>query len=78
MEKSFAAVVLLMCLAVLVRMMLPRAARSRVDRSLQRAWWWTRDAFVRLRRRSRVSRADAQRQARDAIERAARRKNKLH
>ncbi|HEX6018370.1 MAG TPA: hypothetical protein VFZ28_09735 [Burkholderiaceae bacterium] len=76
-EKPLAAVILLMCLAMLVRMALPRALRARVDRSLQRAWWWTRDAFVRLRRR-RVSRADAQRQARDAIERAARRKKKLH
>jgi len=77
-EKPLAAVILLMCLAMLVRMMLPRALRARIDRSLQRAWWWTRDAFARLRRRPRVSRADAQRQARDAIERAARRKKKLH
>jgi len=76
-EKPLAAVILLMCLAMLVRMVLPRALRARLDRSLQRAWWWSRDALARLRRR-RVSRADAQRQARDAIERAARRKKNLH
>jgi len=78
MEKSFAAVVLLMCLAALVRMLLPARLRVRIDRALQRSWWWCRDAFTRLRRRPRVSSADAQRQAREAIERAARRKKNLH
>ncbi len=75
-EKGLAAVVLAMCLAMLVRMLLRPRLRARVDRSLQRAWWWMRDAFVRLRRRPRVSSADAQRQAREAIERAARRNDK--
>jgi len=78
MEKSFAAIVLLMCLLALVRMMLPPRLRSRVDRALQRSGWWCRDAFARLRRRPRISSADAQRQAREAIERAARRKKNLH
>ena len=77
-EKAFAALILFVCLAMLVRMMLSPRLRARVDRSLQRAWWWTRDAFTRLRRRPRISSADAQRQAREAIERAARRNKKLH
>ena len=79
MEKPLAAVILIMCLAVLVRMALPLRLRTRVDRSLQRAWWWCRDAVRRLRHRPRISSADAQRQAREAIERAARRNKKnLH
>ena len=78
MEKSFAAVVLIMCLLVLARMLLRPRLRSRVDRALQRSWWWCRDAVMRLRRRPRISSADAQRQAREAIERAARRKKNLH
>ena len=77
-EKSFAAIVLLMCLLMLVRMMLRPRQRARIDRALQRAWWWTRDAVTRLRHRSRISNAEAQRQARDAIDRAARRKKNLH
>jgi len=78
MEKPFAAVILLMCLAMLVRMLLPQRLRSRVDRAAQRGWWWTRDALARLRHRPRISSADAQREAREAIERAAQRKKKLH
>jgi hypothetical protein len=75
MEKSFAAIILIMCLAMLVRMMLRPRLRARVDRAVQRSWWWCRDALTRLRRRPRISNADdAQRQAREAIERAARRK----
>ncbi|HEU5297771.1 MAG TPA: hypothetical protein VFU71_23555 [Burkholderiaceae bacterium] len=77
-EKSFAAIVLLMCVLMLARMMLRPRLRARVDRSLQRAWWWCRDALSRLRRRPRINSAEAQRQARDAIERAARRKKNLH
>jgi len=77
-EKSFAAIVLLVCLLMLARMMLRPRARARVDRALQRAWWWSRDAVARLRHRSPISSAEAQRQARDAIERAARRKKNLH
>ena len=79
MEKPLAAVILIMCLAMLVRMVLPAPLRARVDRSLQRAWWWCRDAVGRLRRRPRINSADAQREAREAIERAARRNKKnLH
>jgi hypothetical protein len=78
MEKSFAAVVLIVCVAALVRMMLRPRLRSRVDRAAQRTWWWCRDAVARLRSRPRISSADAQRQAREAIERAARRKKNLH
>ena len=77
-ETSLAAIVLLMCLAMLLRMMLGPRQRARIDRSLQRAWWWGRDAVTRVRRRPRVNSAEAQRQAREAIERAARRKKNLH
>lgn len=77
-EKSFAAIILAMCVLALLRMLLRPRQRARVDRMLQRAWWWCRDAVSRLRRRPRVSAADAQREARDAIERAARRKKNLH
>jgi hypothetical protein len=76
-EKLFAAVILALCAGALVRMLLRPAQRARVDRSLQRSWWWCRDAVQRLARRRRVRSADAQRAAREAIERAAR-KNKLH
>ena len=77
-EKSFAAIVLIICLGLLARMMLRPHVRSRIDRTAQRAWWWCRDAVSRLRHRPRISSADAQRQAREAIERAARRKKNLH
>ncbi len=78
MEKAFAAIVLIVCVAALARMMMRPRLRSRVDRAAQRTWWWCRDAVARLRRRPRISSADAQRQAREAIERAARRKKNLH
>ena len=77
-EKSFAAVVLAICMLALLRMLLRPRQRARVDFALQRTWWWCRDAALRLRRRPRVSAADAQREAREAIERAARRKKNLH
>jgi hypothetical protein len=78
MEKSFAAVILAMCLVMLVRMLMRPAQRARLDRSVQRAWWWCRDAAQRLLRRRRANPIDAQRQAREAIERAARKKKNLH
>lgn len=78
MEKPFAAIILVMCLAMLVRMLLRPRQRDRLDRTLQRSWWWCRDAVRRLWRRPRVSSAEAQRQAREAIDRAARRKKNLH
>jgi hypothetical protein len=77
-EKLLAGVILAMCAAALVRMLLRPAQRARVDRALQRGWWWCRDAVQRLLRRRRVSSADAQREAREAIERAARKKRNLH
>ena len=52
--------------------------RARLDRSARRAWWWCRDALRRLTQRPRISRSDAERAARDAIERAARKKKNLH
>jgi hypothetical protein len=76
-EKSLAAVILAMCLVMLVRMLMRPAQRSRADRAAQRAWWWCRDAALRLVHRRRANPADAQREAREAIERAARKK-KLH
>jgi len=76
-EKLFAAVILALCVGALLRMLLRPAQRARVDRVLQRSWWWCRDAVQRLARRRRVRSADAQRAAREAIERAARKKN-LH
>jgi len=77
-EKLLAAVILAMCVAMLVRMLLRPAQRARIDRALQRGWWWCRDAVQRLTRRRRVRSADAQREAREAIERAARKKRNLH
>lgn len=77
-DKLFAGLILAMCAAALVRMLLRPAQRARLDRSLQRSWWWCRDAVQRLLRRRRVSSTDAQREAREAIERAARKKRNLH
>jgi hypothetical protein len=77
-EKLLAAVILLLCAGALLRMLLRPAKRARVDRSLQRGWWWCRDAVQRLVRRGRVRSADAQREAREAIDRAARKKRNLH
>jgi len=76
-EKLLAAVMLALCAGALVRMLLRPPQRARLDRALQRSWWWWRDAVQRLARRRRVRSADAQRAAREAIERAARKKN-LH
>ena len=76
-EKLFAAVILVLCAGALVRMMLRPAQRARVDRTLRRSWWWCRDAVQQLARRRRVRSDDAQREAREAIERAARKK-KMH
>ncbi len=77
-DRLLAGVVLAMCAAALVRLLLRPAQRERVDRTLQRSWWWCRDAAQRLTRRRRVSSADARREAREAIERAARKKRNLH
>ncbi|MFO1216807.1 MAG: hypothetical protein U1E89_00320 [Burkholderiaceae bacterium] len=76
-EKALAAVVLVICLALLVRMVLPAAQRRRVDRAAQHAWWRLRYAGNRIRHWRRVKRADAMREAKEAIERAQR-KRTLH
>jgi hypothetical protein len=76
-DKLLAAVMLALCAGALVRLLLRPAQRARVDRTLQRGWWWCRDAVQRVARRRRMRSADAQREAREAIERAARKK-KLH
>ena len=72
-----AAVILALCAGMLLRMLMRPAQRDRVDRAFKRSWWWCRDAVQRLARRRRVRSADAQREAREAIERAARKK-KMH
>ena len=77
-DKLFAGVILAICAAALVRMLLHPPQRARLDRRLQRSWWWCRDAVQQLLRRRRVNSADAQREAREAIERAARKKRNLH
>lgn len=79
----FLAVVAAICFAMLARLLLPRAWRDRLDLEAQRAWWRIKGAFARLRRRRRprpvrTTEADAEREAREAIERAARRKRTLH
>ena len=76
-EKAFAIVVLVVCLALLVRMVLPSAQRQRLDRAGHRVWWQIRHGWNRLRHWRRVRRADAAREAREAIERASR-KRTLH
>jgi hypothetical protein len=76
-EKAFAGVVLLICLVLLVRMVLPAAHQRRMDRAGQAVWWRLRYIGNRLRHWRRVKRADAAREAREAIERAQR-KRTLH
>jgi hypothetical protein len=76
-EKAFAAIVLAICLVLLVRMVLPAAQQRRLDRAGQTVWWRLRYLGNRLRHWRRVKRADAAREARDAIERAQR-KRTLH
>jgi uncharacterized membrane protein YhiD involved in acid resistance len=65
-EKSLAAIILTLCVLMIVRMLLRPAQRARVD------------LVQRIAHRPRISRADAERQAREAIERAARKKKNLH
>jgi hypothetical protein len=77
-EKLLAAIVLALCVVLLLRMMLRPAARQRVDRAAQRAWWWCRDAALRISQRPRAKPADAAREAQAAIDRASRKKRTLH
>lgn len=76
-EKAFAGVVLLICLVLLLRMVLPAAQQRQMDRAGQHVWWRLRYIGNRLRHWRRVKRADAAREAREAIERAQR-KRTLH
>lgn len=76
-EKTFAVVVLAICVALLVRMLLRPGQQQRVDRAAQRIGWWCRDTVLRVVRRKRAKPADAAREAQEAIERASR-KRTLH
>jgi hypothetical protein len=76
-EKTFAIVVLAICIALLARMLLSPGQRQRVDASARRCWWWCRDMAERIVRRPRVKRSDAAREAQEAIDRASR-KRTLH
>ncbi len=72
------ALVAAICIGGLIRVLLPSAQRERLDLGAQSAWWRIKAAFARLRRRRpNISRADAEREAREAIERASR-KRTLH
>lgn len=71
-EKGFAALVLVVCLALLLRMTLGRAQQARWDAFWWRLWHRVRRAGTVLRQgwgKAR-SRATARRQAANAIERA--------
>jgi hypothetical protein len=72
MEPVFAGVVFTLCVLALVRLVLPAAWRFRVDAALRRAWYWLRVKALTLWRWPRMRR-EADRAARDAIERASRR-----
>ncbi len=76
-EKALAAAVLVICAALLLRMVLPAEQQRRADRAAQHLWWRLRYIGNRLRHWRRVKRADAMREAKDAIERAQR-KRTLH
>jgi len=76
-EKLFAAVVLMVCIAMLAHMAIGERRRYRVDAALRRAYEATRQFARRLRRRG-PSRAEIERAAQDAIRRARERRNKLH
>jgi hypothetical protein len=74
-ETLLAALGIAVCSALLVRMCLPGHRRSRLDHGLQRLWWRLRGAPAALRRtppRRDTSAQDAERIAREAIERARR------
>lgn len=75
--KTLAAIVLLICLVLLARMLLPAATVRRLDRAAAQAWWRTRELWQRVRHWRRLRRVDAEREAREAIERASR-KRTLH
>jgi hypothetical protein len=76
-EKTFAVVVLAICITLLVRMLLRPGQRQRLDRAAQRIGWWCRDTVLRAVRRPSVKPTDAAREAQEAIRRASRKKT-LH
>jgi hypothetical protein len=71
-EQGFAALVLVVCLALLLRMTLGRARQARWDAFWWRMWHRVRRAGTAMQQgwRNASSRATARRQAADAIERA--------
>jgi hypothetical protein len=71
-EQGFAALVLVVCLALLLRMTLGRARQARWDAFWWRMWRRVRRAGTALQQgwRKASSRATARRQAANAIERA--------
>jgi hypothetical protein len=76
-EKALAAAVLVICAALLLRMVLPAEQQRRADRVAKHVWWRLRYVGNRLRHWRRVKRADAMREAKEAIERASK-KRTLH
>ena len=73
-ETLFAALGLTLSLALLLRLFLPEPRRTGLDRALRRGWARVRNAFGSLRRlpQRRDEAKDAERLAREAIERARR------
>lgn len=74
MEPLFAGVVLLMCVLALLRLMIGAGRRQRLDAALRRGWFRLRVKALTLWRWRRVRR-DAEQAAREAIERAAGRRD---
>jgi uncharacterized membrane protein YqjE len=68
-ERSFALLVAIVCLVLLVRLVLPERHRWRLDAKTQAAWRACRD-WARQAWRWRSSRQEAARIAEEAIERA--------
>lgn len=64
-EKSFAIVVLVVCVALMLRLVIGARLRWKLDNALRSAWAWLRGLA-----RSRRSRKDAERLAEEAIRRA--------
>lgn len=64
-EKSFAIVVLVVCVALMLRLVIGARLRWKLDNALRSAWGWLRGLA-----RSRRSRKDAERLAEEAIRRA--------
>ena len=71
-EKSFAALVALVCVVLLARLFMPERYRWRLDAWAKSAWRWVREAVQRVGQlwRWRSSRKQAARMADEAIRRA--------